>query len=351
MLRTAWLVSLLVSSPNAFGFSETQFPKEYESVIAPYLARHATDGAFHETGARLSYRKVEPASAVGTAVIVPGAAESYLLYGELMYDFAQAGLRVYALDPRGQGLSRSQGDMSPLLNIDTFETHVSDLEAFVEKVVKADGSQPLLVFGGSSGGVVAGLFAARNPTLVKRLALSSPLMELRLSVGVQNSAASFAFLSGQILLGKALQAAPVSHFSLESWEAADSPMTSSVSRRTLVSKVLRSSEGLPRAGVTNLWAKSLADAAFRLESEAYKIKSPVLVFQPGSDAIARKRPQASLCLRIARCVLIKIQGAKHKVFFEEDALRQPALDHLLRFFDVQKVLSAESMAQGASQTL
>ena len=351
MLRTGWLVSFLVFSSNAFALSETQFSKGYESIIAPYLRLHATDGVFHETGVRLSYRKVEPAFAVGTAVVVLGAAESYLLYGELMYDFAKAGLRVYALDPRGQGLSRTPGDVSSLLNIDAFETHVSDLEAFVEKVVKADASKPLLVFGGSSGGVVAGLFAARNPELVKRLALSSPLMELRLAVGVQNSAASIAFLSGPMLLGKALQAAPMRHFSLESWEAADSPMTSSASRQAHVSKVFRSLEGLPRAGVTNLWAKSLADAAFRLESEAYKIKSPVLVFQPGSDAIARKQPQASLCLRIARCALIKIQGAKHKIFFEEDAVRQPALNHLLRFFDLEKVLNTESMAQGASQKL
>lgn len=351
MLKTGWFLSLLFSSSMAFAVSEEQYERDYERIVAPYLLRHGADGALEVSQGHLHYRKVEPRSAVGTVVLVPGAAESFLLYGELMHDLAMAGLRVFALDPRGQGLSRLPGDTSPLLNVDSFDTHVADLEIFVQKVVQVSSEEPFFLFGGSSGAIVAGLFTARNPGIVRRLVLSSPLLDLRMKVGVQNSAASFAFLSGQVLLGKALQAAPVTHFALESWESPESPLSSSASRRAHVSSVLKKVPGLASSGVTNLWAKGLADAAFRLESDAHKIKAPVLIFQPQQDVIARQRPQLNLCRRIAKCVLKKMEGSRHKVFFEGDAIRQPALEQLFRFFEIKRVKGSDAMALGPRQTL
>jgi alpha-beta hydrolase superfamily lysophospholipase len=107
---------------------------------------------------------------------------------------------------------------------------------------------------------------------------------------------------------------------------------------------LRKEPLLANGGVTNLWARGLADASYRLEAEAYKLRVPVLVLRGEKDAIAIGRRQRDLCLRLVDCSLVTLAGARHKLFFEVDTVRAAALEHLLRFLDIRAVSKADAIS-------
>jgi pimeloyl-ACP methyl ester carboxylesterase len=82
--------------------------------------------------------------------------------------FSRLGYDTWCLDCEGYGRS----DKSRPVNAD-ISCGADDLEAASEYVMKHAGGGKLLVYGSSSGGLRAGLFAQRHPERVQRLALDA----------------------------------------------------------------------------------------------------------------------------------------------------------------------------------
>jgi pimeloyl-ACP methyl ester carboxylesterase len=82
--------------------------------------------------------------------------------------FSRLGYDTWCVDCEGYGRS----DKSRPVNAD-ISCGADDLEAASEYVLKHNGGDKLLVYGASSGGLRAGLFAQRHPERVKRLALDA----------------------------------------------------------------------------------------------------------------------------------------------------------------------------------
>jgi len=82
--------------------------------------------------------------------------------------FSRLGYDTWCLDCEGYGRS----DKSRAVNAD-ISCGADDLEAASEYVMKHTGGGKLLVYGSSSGGLRAGLFAQRHPERVARLALDA----------------------------------------------------------------------------------------------------------------------------------------------------------------------------------
>ena len=82
--------------------------------------------------------------------------------------FARLGYDAWCVDCEGYGRS----DKSRPVNAD-ISCGADDLAAASEYVMKQNGGGKLLLYGSSSGGLRAGLFAQRHPERVKRLALDA----------------------------------------------------------------------------------------------------------------------------------------------------------------------------------
>jgi pimeloyl-ACP methyl ester carboxylesterase len=86
----------------------------------------------------------------------------------IMDAFARRGYDAWCVDMEGYGRSDKHRD----INCDV-ANGADDLEAATDYILRTRGVSSLLVYGGSSGALRAGLFAQRRPERVKRLALAA----------------------------------------------------------------------------------------------------------------------------------------------------------------------------------
>ena len=94
---------------------------------------------------------------------VPGRPDS-----SIMDAFARRGYDAWCVDMEGYGRSDKHRD----INCDV-ANGADDLDAATEYILRTRGVSSLLVYGGSSGALRAGLFAQRHPERVRRLALAA----------------------------------------------------------------------------------------------------------------------------------------------------------------------------------
>jgi|GEM_PF-3969381 len=320
------------------------------SIVVPL--GHPQAGTLDTGKGSLGFRRLVPEGAIGRVVIIPTAGETESAYDELASKFARAGLAVWTMDARGrmpEGQALSEKTSPSLVNATSFESIVGDLALLIEEEVKAAPGRPVSLIGEGSGGIIAGLYAERNPEKVAHLALVAPLFEL--NFGVRGSAGNFAFLSGQVLLGKSLQPAPGSSLGLGAWETPieKNLLTSSETRRAGMVRLLKKTPGASSAGVTMLWARALADAAYRMSTDASKLRLPVLSLRGAQDTLTGAVSQDEFCVRLLMCTKITVPGARHRLLFEKDAAREATFAHLLRFFDLRTVSRAEGIAQATRE--
>jgi pimeloyl-ACP methyl ester carboxylesterase len=86
----------------------------------------------------------------------------------LMDRFAREGFDAWCFDCEGYGRS----DKSRPINADV-ETGAQDIAVVADYITKATGAAKLMIYGGSSGALRAGLYAQRRPERVSRLALEA----------------------------------------------------------------------------------------------------------------------------------------------------------------------------------
>jgi alpha-beta hydrolase superfamily lysophospholipase len=130
------------------------------------------------SGPSLYFASAMPTSgAKAVLAIVPGYADHGARYAHVMGALAEHGIGSVAIDLRGHG--RAQGPRGFCLRFDEFLDDARELRRLVE--ARAKGA-PMVLFGHSFGGLVAGLSALDDPSPWKGLVLSAPFFGLGLEV-------------------------------------------------------------------------------------------------------------------------------------------------------------------------
>lgn len=300
----------------------------------------------------------------GGVVISVGFTEGLTMYQEVIHDLVRNGYSVYIQDHRGQGFStRLTG--GTVGHVNDFDRLVDDLSAFVGDVSaqRGPGARPLFGLAHSMGGaVLAGV--------LERQGADSPLAAVALFTPMFEPAVA---PPGASVLGRALQGwchrgawdmqlpsalgtrqAAGQGFEaerdafLQSTTPADNDMSHSVPRlrqRWLAREAacdagVHCGHGDARvAGPTLQWAMQACHASADIRSAAARrVARPVLLFSGGQDTIVLNRAQAEFCDQVnashpGRCEAWRLPESRHALLVEKDALRNPALDKMLRFFD------------------
>ena len=144
---------------------ESGFDETMVNEVEPLLQRYRVKGFLTIVrGTRLHYEYYLCSDPVGAVVLCHGFTESAEKYREMTYYFLQAGYSVFAPDLRGHGRSYREIEDPSLTHVGKFSEYVSDLDRFVEKIVRPNAvNLPLYLFGHSMGGAVAALYLSAHP--------------------------------------------------------------------------------------------------------------------------------------------------------------------------------------------
>lgn len=285
---------------------------------------------------RINFRIVDDADGKGPGdkgmiVILPGYSESYLLYDEVIRDFRADGYGVAIMDHRGMGLSERLAPNTQVVHVERFADYVADASRFVDLVREAAADRPLFLVAHSTGGLIGAEVLAQRPEQFTAAVLSAPLFELRtgglpewLVYGVTRLA---------VTLGLERAYAPGNgDIPFGSYVFADNRTTTSVERFEAKRQVYAAHPEIFQSGPSNGWVAAAISATWAAAELAPRITTPLLVLQAGADDFVGPDPQGTFCKLAPACQLLAFAGARHELFREVDAVREPLLAAVLAHF-------------------
>jgi lysophospholipase len=292
--------------------AEVRDTANYAATVLAYFKSHGERGTFvsdhdkkHQTrqGPRveIAYDIFHAPNEQGAVVVANGRTESFAHYGELIYDLNRRGYSLYLLDHRGQGYSSRLLDYAQVGDadyqkgyIDDFQDYVDDLSKFVDTVVlpdRAGKSGGLYGIAHSMGGAIMTLYAEQHPTTFDAMVLSSPMHQIKESWLKLDFARLVSFVDPT---GYTHGSGPTAG----SEPFANNELTSSEPRYDRKVAVWNGDPATKVGGPTYGWVSESLDADHKLQEDAGKIQTPVLLLEAGADQIVAPQGQHAVCDRI-----------------------------------------------------
>ena len=197
-----------------------------------------------------------------------------------MDQFARLGYDTWCFDCEGYGRS----DKSRPINADV-ATGADDVAVVAEAIAGLSGESKLMIYGGSSGALRAGLFAQRHPERVKRLALDALVWTGEGSPTLANRRKRLAEWRGS-------NRRPVDHAMVESIFTRDHPGTADpVVVKAFADAILALDTSMPTGTYVDMSANlPLVDPE--------KIQAPTLIMRGQFDGIASFQDVANFFARL-----------------------------------------------------
>ena len=132
-------------------------------------------------GAQLRYGYWQPDYSINnsmTVVIFQGRASFIEKFENVIDGLMERGHHVWAFDWRGQGLSSRMLSDIRKGHIDSYNTYLSDVHAFMQGVVLPQRVGPCIVLGQSMGSHLALRYMLDHPHVFARAVLTAPLLDL-----------------------------------------------------------------------------------------------------------------------------------------------------------------------------
>lgn len=318
-----------------FYISEESYSESMESIVLPYIESRKRSGYIDGIDdVRLYYEVYNADNAKASIVISHGYTENLAKYRELIYYFLNSGYNVFGIEHRGHGKSGSLGvaDKSQIY-VNSFNDYIEDFKNFLDEIVVPNSNgQDLMLFAHSMGGAIGSRFLEVYPQYFSKAVLNAPMMEIHtgnipdfIAKVIVNTAVAFG-QDGKYVIGKE-PFTPCYSF--------DSTATSSENRWTYVNDIINSDEELQRGGASYKWTQE----SFKVTKEitekenASKVDIPVLLFQAGDDAYVKPGGQNKFAEYAPNCNLVRIENAKHEIYFERDEIQKPYIEQVLNFYN------------------
>jgi lysophospholipase len=297
------------------------------------------------TSARVSIRwrrwPCAPGRRRGWAVILPGRFEFIEKFGETASALNDRGFDAFCLDWRGQGLSTRLLTDRQRGYVDDYADYVSDLAAFLNRVVAPTGGGLRILLTHSMGGHIVLRYLHRYPTAADRLVLVSPMVDVNTAPYPRWLARALARVA--VAYGYDHAYVPgAGPYDLRRERFSDNRLTADFERFALSKREVVRNPALALGGVTHGWLDATFRSVDRLTAPGYTdpIRMPVLMVTAGSDRVVSLPAQQALCDRLADCRRIIIPGALHEILMETDPVRRAFWSAVDRF------INGEAAGQG-----
>lgn len=323
-----------INAPVAAEFSSEQSLKERYSNVILKAYNEGEDGSFSGyKGVKIHYHINEVPNPRGVVVLLPGRTEPVLKYAEVIRDLMAQHYSVYALDHRGQGDSGRMTSNQQKGYVEYFSHYVSDIETFVDTVVKVRASAPLMLLAHSMGGGAATLYLSKHPLVFKAAALSAPMIEINTGAFPEFAAYS---ITGGICSRGAGDSYGIGQGDFNDdlkFTDVDNDVTQSEPRFDVKMQMYVDHPELKIGGATNQWICDSILATAKMRKLKTAGQTPVLLMQAGDDKIVNLSGQNQYCNQVSTCQSILFPGSYHEILMERDSIRNEAMAKVVRYFN------------------
>jgi lysophospholipase len=311
--------------------------KEYlayiDEELRPWLYQCVRDGYFYShDDLRLHYYQAVHPEEKAAIVMVHGFCEFFGKYHETAYRFYQAGYSVFFLELRGHGKSERSHDAPDLrVHVDDFTEYTEDLHTFLLKVViPRNRTGRLFLFGHSMGGAVSTLFLEQYTDMFRCAVLSSPMMML----DIKN-------LPNWIL--NALKIYPKVADKEQEYAPGQGPFTfvNEFEHSSCLDEdryeyqfTLRCQDPCYQTwGSTWGWVAAAVSATEKLQKNAARIRTPILLAQAGNDNMVRNVGQDVFKSHCPYVTLLVYKDSRHELFNATAEIRDRYYRDVLDFYN------------------
>jgi len=263
------------------------------------------------------------ARARGTVLFLNGRTEFMEKYAEVVAELNQRRYDVYTCDWRGQGLSSRLLANRLKGHVVRFEDYLADLEGLVAILEERAAPRPYILLGHSMGGHLAVRYLAERPGFFEQVVLTAPMIDIQLPRYLPPAVLNW-------MVRTALQAGLQDAYVLgsngrppHSGRFEGNPLTSDPTRFERSLAMMRRDPRLAVGGVTYGWlaAACRSIAVLNAPERVHCLDVPLLMVTASQDRIVCPRAQARFCRNLPDGRLVCIEGARHELLVETDALR------------------------------
>lgn len=284
---------------------------------------------------------VEPCR--GSVILVQGRAEFIEKYGELIDDLRALGFAAATFDLRGQGGSDRCTQNPYRGHVDDFTAYGRDLDAVVEKVLLADCPPPYFAIGHSTGAAVLLHSQNRLRTRLERMVLCAPLMgldnrRLERAASLVSLAMTLLGLGRLVPFWTALR--PIITDDYQTLTARGKyPLTSDRTRHDQVVAFAKEHPELMAGPPTFGWIRAMAqsNAFLRRPTTARKLVIPTLIAKAVNESLVSNERIDAFAEEMRLGGVIPLDGARHEIPIEGDAIRQRFLALVDDYFNISEI--------------
>jgi lysophospholipase len=328
-LAACLLCALLAAFP-ASGIDEESFEHVFKSQVKPWFEASRRTGELRAAdGLVLRWYSIESPREKAALVVLPGWTELAESYAEELYDLRDLGLSFFVLDHRGQGLSGGEVTPRDRWYLESWQSLLSDLDLFMERVVRPRIHAKTILYGNSMGGALAVAYLGRHPEAAQALVMTVPMFAPRTApfpLFAVSEAAGLYTLFGQ---GRAYLPGygPYARHSFEGnpWSI------SSRARYEHLDLLNESRTEYQLGGATAKGGLELLRLSRAAREAAARITVPALLVQAGRDEAVRNDAQDRAQRAMADCRIVRVDEAHHIIMHAEDPVRSRALSAIRQF--------------------
>jgi lysophospholipase len=291
-------------------------------------------------GIELRYEILQPkGEAKGTFVLLPGKGDTAEDLAKLATGYAQAGYKVFSLDPRGQGASGREVQDSSRVYVESFDKYRSDVKEFFDKVVDPQhvAGQPKVLVAHSMMAAAMYVGLAEKQVSVTAFVALAPMVVAKALDGVLPKIVLRLFKA----FGAGPAYVPGGGSLAHAGTASDNDYTNDATEFAAMKKV-DENPVLPTGSATNAWAVAAMDNSARIAAlPDGAIKVPTIVICAGNDQTVDNLVIRKMISKFAKADLMTIDGAKHE-------LERGGPEVLKQIFDATALLLKKTQMRAAS---
>ena len=286
-----------------------------------------------------------PADAArGTMFLFPGRTEYIEKYGMTAKALTQAGLSVFAIDWRGQGLSDRLTSDPMAGHVHHFSDYQLDVAAMVDKAKALDLPKPWYLLAHSMGGCI-GLRATMEGLSVDAVAFSAPMWGIKISAPMRPVAWSLSWSSRSMGLDHNYAPGTIAESYVLNEPFETNKLTTDSGMYKYMINQLEAQPDLGLGGPSLRWLYESLNETRRLASKPSP-DLPCLVLLGSDEDIVEPSRIHDRVARWPGAVLDLVEGGRHEVLMEVPQMRDHAIACLIEFFKFSNEVTASETPVG-----